>query len=123
MIFVFGSNEAGIHGAGAARAAHLHYGAVMGKGYGLMGESFAIPTKDHNIDSLSVEEVKHYVEMFLRYASKNRKLTFKVTQIGCGLAGFTPKQIAPMFENASDNCLFDTDWEKYLPGKQFWGHV
>jgi hypothetical protein len=121
MIFVFGANEAGRHGAGAARAAVERYGATYGVGYGRQGESFGIPTKDTNIRTLSLDRVADYVNQFIQYAKDNPGEEFQVTQIGCGLAGLTPVEVAPMFVAAPNNCLFDSAWEPWLKGKRFWG--
>lgn len=121
-IFVFGSNDAGIHGAGAAKFAYEKRGARYGKSYGHHGDSFAIPTKDENIETLPLERIKQYVEGFLAYAAGHRKLTFQVTCIGCGLAGFTNEQIAPMFIGAPKNCLFDEAWRPWLADTvSYWG--
>ena len=114
MIFVFGSNELGFHGSGAAKTALLHYGAVYGKSYGHYGNSFAIPTKDRDIQTLPLETIKMYVQGFLAYARGHRKAKFKVTRIGCGLAGYTNEQIAPLFKGATINCFFDSAWRPYL---------
>lgn len=110
-IFVFGSNEAGIHGAGAAKAAYEKHGARWGFSYGHMGNSFAIPTKDEIIESLPLERIQMYVGGFLAYATGHRKLVFQVTRIGCGLAGYADEHIAPMFWGAPKNCLFDEKWK------------
>ncbi len=124
MIFVFGSNLAGLHGAGAARHAWKKHGAIYGEGVGRFGDSYAIPTKDRKIVSLSTTAIRMFVDGFIKYAIDNPSLTFKVTQIGCGLAGFTAQQIAPMFRNAPKNCQFDTDWQKYLGDEYtYWGNV
>ena len=119
-IFVFGSNLAGIHGAGAARHAVIHHGARYRQGEGLQGRSYAIPTKDYNINTLPLDEIRKYVEVFVAFAYEHPDLTFQVTRIGCGLAGYQSSDIAPMFNGAPSNCLFDTDWEPFLPNKQFW---
>jgi len=125
MIFVFGSNLAGIHGAGAAQYAYKHEGAIWREGIGLHGNSYAIPTKDWDIRKLPLEDVQHYVTMFILFALLHRQETFKITQIGCGLAGFKPHEIAPMFKDAPDNCHFDRAWQPWLdtPTKQYkyWG--
>lgn len=94
-IFVFGSNLAGMHGGGAARIARLHFGAVMGKGVGLQGQSYAIPTMQGD-----VETIRPYVEEFIAYAKHHQELHFLVTPIGCGIAGFEAEDIAPLFEEA-----------------------
>jgi hypothetical protein len=102
-VFVFGSNEAGIHGAGAAKLAREKFGAEGGNGFGLQGKSYAIPTKDYNIITLDLIEIKDYVNSFLLFAKERMDLIFLVTEIGCGLAGYHPRDIAPLFKNASEN--------------------
>lgn len=94
-IFVFGSNLAGMHGGGAARTARLHYGAVMGQGVGLQGQSYAIPTMQGG-----VETIRPYVDEFIAFAKQHPDKHFLVTPIGCGIAGFEPEDIAPLFEGA-----------------------
>ena len=121
MIFVFGSNLAGIHGGGAAAYAHKRLGAEWGVGEGFTGQCYAIPTKDRNIRSRSLEGVKASVEMFIEHAKGHPDATFQVTRIGCGLAGFTDEDIAPMFEDVPGNCEFDEAWKPWLPSKKFWG--
>lgn len=124
-IFVFGSNEKGIHGGGAARVARERHGAILGQGIGPQGNSYAIPTcskptgePNHEI---SLGQLHIYVLQFLKYAREHQELRFKVTQIGCGLAGWRAEQIAPLFADATRNCSFDSAWEPWLPGKTFWG--
>ncbi|MBR5897929.1 MAG: hypothetical protein IKZ14_00490 [Muribaculaceae bacterium] len=96
-IFVFGSNLAGAHGGGAARAARIHFGAVMGQGVGLQGQSYAIPTMHGG-----PETIKPYVDDFIFFAKQHPELTFLVTPIGCGIAGFHARDIAPLFASAID---------------------
>lgn len=96
-IFVFGSNLAGRHEGGAARIAHEKFGAVWGAGVGLQGNSYAIPTMQGG-----VETIKPYVDEFIRFAKSNSELTFYVTRIGCGIAGFGDDEIAPLFDEAYD---------------------
>ena len=96
-IFVFGSNLAGMHGGGAARIARLHFGAVMGKGVGLQGQSYAIPTMQGG-----VETIRPYVDDFLDFAKHHPEMHFLVTPIGCGIAGFEAEDIAPLFEKAKE---------------------
>lgn len=126
MIFVFGSNLAGIHGAGAAAYARIRHGAVYRKGEGLHGSSYALPTKDLRIKTLPLASVQYHVDKFIDFAKQHPNLEFKVTRIGCGLAGYTDSQIAPMFKDAPDNCYFDTAWADGLIGDgvyQYWGTV
>lgn len=121
-VFVFGSNEAGIHGAGAAKTALDHYGAIYGKSYGHYGDSFAIPTKDVLIETLPLERIEMYVQGFLAYAKGHKKIKFQITAIGCGLAGYRDKDIAPLFSGASPNCYFDDRWRIYLgTSANYWG--
>ncbi len=111
-IFVFGSNLAGIHGAGAAKTARSVWGAELGVGEGRTGSAYALPTKDAKLKSRTLEEIKESVDRFIEYAKDNTDLTFAVTRVGCGLAGYTEDQIAPMFENAPSNCILPPGWER-----------
>lgn len=113
-VFVFGSNLAGIHGAGAARAALRKYGAIWGCGIGFQGRSYAIPTKDENIKTLPLYEIKKHVEQFLKYAKSHPEITFVLTPIGCGLAGYSPSQIAPFFKDASKNVLMPNQFSEFI---------
>lgn len=94
-IFVFGSNLRGAHGGGAARAALDKFGAIWGQGVGLQGQSYAIPTMQGG-----VETIRPYVDEFIRFAQSHPNLFFYVTPIGCGIAGFTEQEIAPLFKEA-----------------------
>ena len=95
-IFVFGSNLGGMHGGGAAYIAYRKFGAIMGQGVGLQGQSYGIPTMQGG-----VETIRPYVDEFIEFAKEHRNLTFLVTRIGCGIAGFTPAEIAPLFAAAT----------------------
>ena len=142
MVFVFGSNELGIHGGGAARVAREEYGAILGQGFGPQGNSFAIPTcaKPMGQPGCEIElgQIAVYVMRFRDYAREHQERNFRITQIGCGLAGWTAEQIAPLFQDVPpDNCYFDSAWAGPLfaadlavigePGKapahvrKFWG--
>ena len=94
-IFVFGSNLAGLHGGGTARQAFLHFGARMRQGRGLCGQSYAIPTMQGGPDTIAP-----YVDEFIDFAQENPSQRFLVTPVGCGLAGFSPSEIAPLFRRA-----------------------
>ena len=107
-IFVFGSNLAGMHGGGAARMAYRQFGAVWGQGVGLQGQSYAIPTMQGG-----VETIKPHVDEFIEFAKHHPRLKFLVTEIGCGIAGFTVEEIAPLFSEAR------TVENIYLP-ERFW---
>lgn len=96
-IFVFGSNLAGMHGGGAARVALERFGAIWGQGVGLQGQSYAIPTMQGGS-----ETIRPYVDEFIAFAKAHSEYTFLVTPIGCGIAGFTAEQIAPLFREALD---------------------
>lgn len=103
MIFVFGSNLAGRHGKGAALWARQHRGAVYGIGEGRTGDAYAIPTKDRELRTLPLSDIQRYAARFIAYARQNPHLTFQLTPVGCGLAGYSPEQIAPMFNGAPAN--------------------
>lgn len=109
-IFVFGSNLAGRHGKGAALAAREQHGAVYGVGVGPTGNAYAIPTKDRSLRTLPLNVIQRHVMEFLAYAQEHPQLQFNVTRVGCGLAGYTDPQIAPMFMNAPDNCELPEGW-------------
>ena len=96
-IFVFGSNLEGNHAGGAARVALERFGAIMGQGVGIQGQSYAIPTMQGGI-----ETIKAYVDQFIDLAWEWDQNTFYVTRIGCGIAGFTDEEIAPLFDRAYD---------------------
>ncbi|MBO5456317.1 MAG: hypothetical protein J6A20_07370 [Muribaculaceae bacterium] len=96
-VFVFGSNLQGMHCGGAARTAVQKFGAIMGQGEGIQGQSYAIPTMQGG-----VETIKPYVDRFIDLAREWDQNTFYVTRIGCGIAGFTDEEIAPLFDKAFD---------------------
>jgi len=116
-IFVFGSNLAGRHGRGSAKEARERWGARYGIGKGPVGRSYAIPTKDANLATLPLEEIGKYVAEFLDFAREHPELTFKLAAIGCGLAGYKPCQIAPMFANAPENCRLPLAFLRELKGE------
>lgn len=92
-IFVFGSNLQGMHGGGAARLAYEKFGAIWGQGVGLQGQSYGIPTMHGGVNA-----IKPYVDEFIEFAKSHPELTFLVTRIGCGIAGFRDEEIAPLFK-------------------------
>lgn len=125
QVFVFGSNEEGQHGKGAALTAWCSHGAVTGCGEGRMGGKgggcYAIPTRWHNgyinsknLESLPLSVIARNVRRFLNYARENPGETFFVTAIGTNLAGYKHQQIAPLFKEAPNNCLLPPEWEKIL---------
>ena len=114
MIFVFGSNLAGRHGRGAANFALKNHGAIYGQGWGLQGNSFAIPTKDANIRTLPLGYIRSYVEQFKEFAEAHPELTFQLTPIGCGLAGYKYGEIGPMFKNSPPNVVIPVEFEPYV---------
>lgn len=107
------ANVAGLHGGGAARLAREKFGAVWGQGVGLQGQSYAIPTMQGG-----VETVEPYVQDFLRFAAQHPELHFYVTAVGCGIAGFVPSQIAPLFRAALalDNVSLPASFHDVLHG-------
>lgn len=101
-IFVFGSNLSGRHGKGAAKTA-LGWGAKWGQADGLQGRTYGIPTKDASVRrTLTIKEIKPFVDKFIQFAKENDNLKFLVTEIGCGLAGLKHKDVAPLFKDAVD---------------------
>ena len=110
-IFVFGSNLAGMHGGGAARMAHMLFGAEMGVGVGRTGQCYAIPTMQGG-----VETSRPYVDECVEYAQQHPELLFRVTRIGCGIAGFTNEEIAPLFHAARDmeNVSLPNGWRELI---------
>lgn len=111
-IFVFGSNLAGRHGKGAALFARKHCGAIYGQGEGLQGQSYAIPTKDRQLQTLPCNEIYRAIMRFKSFADDHPELTFNVTPVGCGLAGYRQKQIKPLFEPLPTNCRYSKEWEE-----------
>lgn len=112
-IFVFGSNLNGLHGGGAARVAYQKFGAQWGKGVGMQGKSYGIPTMHGG-----VEVIKPYIDDFIEFALSNKEYTFLVTRIGCGIAGFSPNEIAPLFAKAIEieNILLPEDFVQVIEG-------
>lgn len=109
-IFVFGSNSSGAHGGGAARYAYDHFGAVWGQASGLQGRSYGIDT----MSGLAVLAVE--VATFVRFAADNPQFTFLVTEIGTGIAGFAPEQIAPLFAgDLPANVVLPDAFDRLLP--------
>ena len=116
QIFVFGSNLAGRHGKGAAKTA-LKWGAIYGDAEGLQGNTYGIPSKNKSIkETLNIYEIKTYVNTFIDFAKQHPEFIFLVTEIGCGLAGLKPKQVAPLFTRAIEA---ENIW---LP-KRFWNNL
>lgn len=106
-VFVFGSNLAGAHGGGAALLAYRKFGAIWGQGVGLQGQSYGIPTMHGGVDA-----IKPYVDEFIEFAKTHPDLTFLVTRVGCGIAGFTNEEISPLFAKAHDveNIVLPAGW-------------
>lgn len=110
-VFVFGSNLRGWHQGGAAKHAQRYFGAIWGQGVGLQGQSYAIPTMQGGVDT-----IKPYVDDFIVFARAHPDKRFLVTPIGCGIAGFTPGQIAPLFRNAieEDNIILPFEFVQII---------
>lgn len=115
-IFVFGSNLKGLHGGGAARVAYQKFGAQWGKGVGMQGKCYGIPTMHGG-----VEVIKPYVEDFIEFALSHKEYTFLVTRIGCGIAGFSANEIAPLFAKTinAENILLPMDFVQVLESLKF----
>lgn len=113
QVFVFGSNTAGRHGKGAAKQA-LRYGAKYGRGIGISGMTYAIPTKDSDLLVLPLEVIAAYIDRFRRFSRSNPNISFFITSVGTGLAGYRDKDIAPLFRGCGDNCSFPSNWQSFL---------
>ena len=113
-IFVFGSNRAGLHGAGAAADAKQYFRAKQGYGEGIHGRSYALPTKGYNVETLSLDDIRWHVEKFLDTAASLPYYTFVVTPVGCGLAGYTAADIGPMFKGAYKNVVLPDEFLPYV---------
>lgn len=111
-IFVFGSNYAGIHGKGAAADAHRDWNAEWGVGEGLTGQSYALPTKSKHITMLAIHRINANIKKFIQFAKNNPDKTFLVTAVACGLAGWSPKTIGPLFADAPENCILPPGWRQ-----------
>ncbi len=114
VVFVFGSNLAGVHGAGAAKEAALYWGAQRGVGVGMTGNSYAIPTKDHRLTTLSLDVIQAHFEVFMQHVLNQPDTQFLLTPIGTGLAGYTLKEIADVTINLAHplprNLWLTGDW-------------
>ena len=113
-VFVFGSNLAGKHGAGAAKFAFDNLGAEYGKGEGPTRNCYAIPTKDAHIVAMDLCHIIPGVKTFVQYTLDHPELEFFVTRVGCGFAGYKDKEMAPLFKGCGDNCNFAEEWRQYL---------
>lgn len=112
QVFVFGSNILGAHGGGAARQAQESFGAVSGIGFGRQGQSYAIPTLDHNYQKLPLETIKHYLYELREYAYMNPKEEFLLTPIGTGIAGFTLEEIKSILpKRLPENIILVGKWD------------
>lgn len=110
-LIAVGTNEAGVHGAGAAKMAAKLFGLKRGVGFGISGQTFGIPTKEkHWMGPLPIPRIQAYVDRFLGIARDQPRLVFYLTPIGCGLAGLSPEQVAPMFANAPDNVILPPEF-------------
>lgn len=114
MIFTFGSNSAGRHGKGAALDAVRLHGAIHGQGEGRQGYAYGIPTKDAALATLPLSMIREGVGRFLWYAEMHPELTFQLTPIGCGLAGYKPEQIAPMFKDSPANVILPEEFRRVI---------
>ena len=112
-VFVFGSNLEGFHGGGAAALAFRAFGAKWGKGVGHFGQTYGIPTMHGGVD-----EIRPYVDEFIIYAKRHPELLFLVTKIGCGIAGFTCEEIAPLFSETVNmtNVYLPEEFRKIING-------
>lgn len=121
-IFVFGCDTSGDLLRCSAKHAHSHYNAEWGVSEGLTGNAYAIPTtEDRYTKSRHILKIAESVQQFIKFAKKHPEMSFKVARIGCGLAGFTSEQIAPLFRKSPRNCTFDPEWSRF--GLAVWRDV
>lgn len=117
-VFVFGSNLAGRHGAGSALEARRNHGAVLGQGIGMQGNAYGIPTKDAKLVVLPIPVIAAHVLDFLNHARNDPGRVYQLVAIGCGLASYMPRDIAPLFAEASDNCELPSEFQRELARNQ-----
>ena len=110
-IFVCGCRRSGRHYEGAANFARENFGAIVGQGEVLQGQSYAIPTA-----GVGLGWIRQAVDRFTEFASANPDLRFLVTPVGCGLGFWNYDEIAPLFREASK---LPNVW---LP-KEFWNEL
>lgn len=108
--FVFGSNTLGINGKGAALTAKILFGAIDGVGKGLSGGAYAIPTKHNPYTKMKLDDIQCNVNEFICFSTRHAEITFLVTRVACGLAGWYDYDIAPMFKSAPSNCILPAVW-------------
>lgn len=113
-VFVFGSNMAGQHAGGAARTALEHFGAMTGVGRGWSGQSYAIPTMNEHLQQMPLSQIQHYIDDFKIYTKNHPKMTYFITSIGCGIAGYKTEEIAPMFKGISHNVIFPSSFRPFV---------
>lgn len=102
-IFVFGSNTRGLHYSGAALYANQAYGADMGVGEGLTGDSYALPTCSGPQTPSPRGDVRAACERFRRFAIDHPEHDFLLTAVGCGIAGFDVVEVAEWLGVMPDN--------------------
>lgn len=110
MVFVFPSNELGIHAAGAALYARRYFGAKMGVGEGPSGRSYAIPVRSDPRTVLPLYRIKQGIERFYAYVSQHPRKQFRIARI---TSGYTDEQIVNLFNHPPANCTFDPRWAKF----------
>ena len=124
-VFTFGSNLKGAHGAGAAKQA-VKWGAIYGQGEGLMGQTYALPTKDENIKTLPIKDIYNHINNFIKVVEEHSELTFLVTPVGTGLAGYLPVVMAQMFKRLTkyDNVYLPKLFtDQYFDEEQYWDNL
>ena len=114
MIFVFGSNLAGQHTEGAAKTALENFGAMPNVGRGWSGQCFAIPTMNEHLQQMPLSQIQHYVDDFKIYTKNHPKMTYFITSLGCGTAGYKIEEIAPMFKGISHNVIFPASFRPFV---------
>ena len=109
-VFVFGSNKAGQHDGGAAKVAYDKFGAIYGIGHGLVGQSYAFPTLGKNLEKLDELDLKHAVTIFKYTVMRLPAVTFYLTKVGCGIAGYPEEDMKKLFINTPPNVIKPEGW-------------
>lgn len=110
QIFIFGSNLAGKHYGGSAKQAVDSFGAIMGQGEGLQGQSYAFPTLDENFNQLTREQLEHYRDNLIDCMDCNKDKEFLLTKVGCGIAGYDEGYMKSLFNFPCENLVKPINW-------------
>ncbi len=103
-VFVFGSNAIGAHSAGAAKVAHEKFGYPMGVSTGLVGQAYGIDTMGREM------KMQDDIDNFIATARAMPALTFYLTRVGTGIAGYSDDHMKQFFRDMPDNVIKPEGW-------------